>query len=146
MKGRKCCHFMAFLVKCLYGPIPLNYIINIDPSGPNTISTSSQFWLPQDTLTFSEFPLFRFYAFSNCFWCFLFSLNYLGRCKNWDREHSFPEGEVRKIVTLEHTWVLELQGLVGIPFPDLTNDEKYSQDIDQRGKIPYLTKLLLILK
>lgn len=57
MKGRKCCHFIAFLVKCLHGPIPLNYIINIDPSGANTISTSSVFWLPQDTLTFPEFPL-----------------------------------------------------------------------------------------
>lgn len=33
MKGRKCCHFIAILVKCLYGPIPLNYIINIDPQG-----------------------------------------------------------------------------------------------------------------
>lgn len=118
LKGRKCCHFIAFLVKCLYGPIPLTYIINIDPSGSNTISISSLFWLPHCTLTFSEFPLCRLYSFSNCFWCLFFSLSYVGRYRYWDRERSFQGGEVRKIVTLEHTWALEMQDLVGIPFLD----------------------------
>lgn len=141
MKGRKCCHFISFLVECLYkGPIPLTCIITIDPSGPNTISISSLVWLPQGTLTFSEFPLCLFagLTLSVIVSDVYFSLSTTLEGIDTETGNSPCRGQDEK----ERLCKSRLESHL----LNLANNEKLSQDLDQEEGKPYLTKLLLELK
>lgn len=130
VKGRKCCHFIAFWVKYLYRHIPLTYIINIDPSGPNAIPTSSLFWLPQDTLACF---LNSCYASLHVFLMFIF----LSQLPWKDRT-----------LRLGNTTLAEWGKKTQLEFYSVTlaTSEKQAQDLEQGERIPHLKKLLQELK